>query len=79
VSEGIDLLLAIFEKAGQTPFPRKIMTDKSIVQITVYSKEEILQKFDDADFKDCRVNAYPVVPNDILQVPNIILIDLDIQ
>ena len=73
VSEGIDLLLELFEKAGQRPFPRKIMTAKSNGQITVYSKEEMLQKFEDADFIDCRVNAYPIVPKDILQVSNIIL------
>jgi len=79
VSKGIDLLLELFEKAGQRPFPRKIMTARSNGQITVSSKEEILQKFDDADSIDCRVNAYPQVPKDILQVPNIILIDLDIN
>jgi hypothetical protein len=79
VSEGIDLLLELFERAEQILFPRKIMTAKSSGQITVYSKEEMLQKFEDADFIDCRVNAYPVVPKDILQVPNIILIDIDIN
>ena len=77
--EGIDLLLGVFEKAGQILFPRKIMTAKSSGQITVYSKEEMLQKFENADFIDCRVNAYPLVPKDILQIPNIILIDIDIN
>jgi hypothetical protein len=79
VSEGTDLLLGLFEKAGQTVFPRKIMTARSNGQITVYNKEEMLQKFEDADFTDCRVNAYPIVPKDVLQVPNIILIDIDIK
>jgi len=77
--EGINLLLGLFEKAGQIPFPRKIMTAKSSGQITVYSKEEMLQKFENADFIDCRVNAYPLVLKDILQIPNIILIDIDIN
>jgi Primase X len=79
VIEGIDLLLGLFEKAGQRAFPRKIMTVRSNGQITVYSKEEMLRKFEDADFIDCRVNAYPLVPKDVLQVPNIILVDIDIN
>ena len=79
VSEGINLLLGLFEKAGQRPFPRKIMTARSNGQIIVYSKEQMLQKFEEADFIDCRVNAYPLVPKNILQVPNIILIDIDIN
>jgi hypothetical protein len=79
VIEGIDLLLGLFENVGQRPFPRKIMTARINWQITVYSKEEMLQKFDDADFIDCRINAYPLVPKDILQVPNIILVDIDIN
>jgi hypothetical protein len=79
VIEGIDLLLGLFENAGQRPFPRKIMTARINWQITVYSKEEMLQKFDDADFVDCRVNAYTLVPKDILQVPNVIPVDIDIN
>ena len=79
VSEGIDMLLHLFEKAGQRPFPRKIMTAKSNGQITVHSKEQMLQKFEEANFIDCRVNAYPLVLKDTLQVPNIILIDIDIN
>ncbi|MGC1929935.1 MAG: hypothetical protein WA667_13240 [Candidatus Nitrosopolaris sp.] len=39
----------------------------------------MLQKFDNAGFIDCRVNAYPLVPKNTLQVPNIILIDIDIN
>jgi hypothetical protein len=79
VIEGIEMLLRLFEKAGQRPFPRKIMTAKSNGQITVHSKEQMLRKFEETDFIDCRVNAYPLVPKNILQVPNIILIDIDIN
>ena len=82
VIEGIDLLLNLFEKTGQQRqklFPRKIMTAKYTGQITVNSKEEMLQKFEEADFIDCRINAYPVVPAGTLLVPNIIMIDLDID
>jgi hypothetical protein len=79
VIEGIEMLLRLFEKAGQRPFPRKIMTAKSNGQITVHSKDQMLRKFEETDFIDCRVNAYPLVPKNILQVPNIILIDIDIN
>lgn len=64
VSEGIDMLLHLFEKAGQRCYLRKIMTAKSNGQITVHSKEQMLQKFEEADFIDCRVNAYPTQRSD---------------
>lgn len=83
VIEGIDLILNLFEKAGQHQqqklFPRKIMTAKYSGQITVNSKEEMLQKFEEADFIDCRINAYPVIPAGTLQASNIIMIDLDVD
>ena len=82
VIEGTYLILNLFEKAGQERqklFPRKIMTAKYNGQITVNSKEEMLQKFEEADFIDCRINAYPVVPAGTLQAPNIIMIDLDMD
>lgn len=85
VIEGIDLLLNLFKNAGQQQqqqpklFPRKIMTAKYTGQITVNSKEAMLQKFEEADFINCRINAYPVVPADTLLTPNIIMIDLDID
>src|SRR5215218_9500103 len=55
------------------------MTAKYSGQITVNSKEEMLQKFEEADFIDCRINAYPVIPAGTLQAPNIIMIDLDVD
>jgi hypothetical protein len=83
VIDGIELLLNLFEKAGQQRieklFPRKIMTAKYSGQITVNSKEEMLQKFEEAHFIDCRINAYLNLPPGILQTPNIIMIDLDIH
>jgi hypothetical protein len=79
VIEGIDLLFGLFERAGQRPFPRKIMTAKSNGQIEINGKHEMLEKFEAADFNDCRVNAYPSIPRETLQIPNIIPIDLDIN
>ena len=47
-------------------------------QFTVYNKEQILNACIKANFKDCRLNAYPVLEDGLLQAPNIIFIDLDL-
>jgi hypothetical protein len=79
VIEGIETLLALFEGAGQPLFPRKIMTAKYSGQFTAYSKEQMIKVFEEADFVDCRINAYPKLPSGTLQPPNIILVDIDID
>ena len=48
-------------------------------QFTVYNKEQILDACIKSNFIDCRLNAYPVLEDGILQAPNIIFIDLDLQ
>ena len=48
-------------------------------QFTVYNKEQILDACIKSNFKDCRLNAYPVLEDGVLQAPNIIFIDLDLQ
>jgi hypothetical protein len=35
------------------------MTKYTKGQITVYNKEQILYWFEQADYQDCRINAYP--------------------
>ncbi|HSF49856.1 MAG TPA: hypothetical protein VLA74_03770, partial [Nitrososphaeraceae archaeon] len=41
-------------------FPRKIQTGKSKgKQLEVFSKEEAIKLFEDSDFVDCRINAFP--------------------
>ena len=92
VSEGIDLILALFNTVGQQRiFPRKIMTKYTKGQITAYSKEQILYWFEQANYQDCRINAYPAFVSEAeeqdykqgiglnLFAPNILFIDLDIE
>ena len=55
------------------------MTAVSNGQITVNSIEEMLQRFEEARFIDCRISAYPKLPKGTLHIPKIILIDLDID
>lgn len=92
VTEGINILLSLFSAVGQKRlFPRKIMTKATGIQITVYSVEEILKRFEEVNFKDCRINAYPAFLNEAeeqdnenginlnLLVPNIFFIDMDLK
>ena len=79
VKEGIDFLLSHFEER-QRLFPRKMSTFASKgKQFTVYNKEQILDACIKSNFIDCRLNAYPVLEDGLLQAPNIIFIDLDLQ
>lgn len=92
VSEGTDLILTLFSTVGQQRiFPRKIMTKYTKGQITVHSKEQILYWFEQANYQDCRINAYPAFVSEAeeqdykqgiglnLFAPNILFIDLDIE
>ena len=80
LKEGIDFLLSHF-KERQRLFPRKISTFASKgKQFTVFNKEQILDACIKSNFLDCRLNAYPILGDDgVLQAPNIIFIDLDLQ
>ena len=79
VEQGIDFLLSHFE-GRQRLFPRKMSTFATKgKQFTVYNKEQILDACIKSNFKDCRLNAYPVLEDGLLQAPNIIFIDLDLQ
>src|SRR5688500_1346581 len=78
VKEGIDFLLSHFE-GRQRLFPRKISTFASQgKQFIVYNKEQILNACIKSNFLDCRINAYPVLEDELLQAPNFIFIDLDL-
>ena len=76
----IDFILSHFESSlGQ--FPRKMMTFRSNGQFTVNTKQEILKRCEQSDFKDCRLNAYPeTIVNDgiLIQSPNFVFVDLDL-
>lgn len=78
--EDIDFIMSHFSHQLQD-FPRKIMTDKIGAQVPVFSKEEIFQKCQEADFIDCRINAYPEYTEYqgiVRHPPNFVFIDLDL-
>jgi hypothetical protein len=67
------------------------MTKYTRGQITVYSKEQIIYWFEQANYQDCRINAYPTFISEAeeqdykqginlnLLAPNILFIDLDLE
>ena len=79
VSKGLDFLLYHFNQ--DRLFPRFITTNKlNGKQIEVFSKEEALNHFEESNFIDCRVNAFPSYTKykDIQRYPpDFIFIDLD--
>src|SRR5215203_5208268 len=78
VKEGIDFLLFHFE-GRQRLFPRKMSTLASKGnQFIVYNKEQIIDACIKSNFLDCRLNAYPVLEDGVLQAPILIFIDLDL-
>lgn len=92
VSDGIDLILSLFIAVGQQRlFPRNIMTRNLNRQIVVHTKEEVMYWFEQANYQDCRINAYPAFlskaeerdydkgVNVNLFSPNILFIDLDVK
>jgi hypothetical protein len=90
VTEGINIILSLFTLVKQQRiFPRAIMTKATRGQVTIHSVEEMMKKFEEAGFQDCRINAYPAFLNEAeekdyenginldLFAPNILFIDLD--
>lgn len=90
VLEGINLILSLFSSVKQQRmFPRTIMTGSARYQVVVNSVEEMIKKFEEANFEDCRINAYHAFLNEAEQkdyenginldlfAPNILFIDLD--
>ena len=76
----IDFILSHFDSSS-SQFPRKMMTFRSNGQFTVNTKQEILKRCVQFDFKDCRINAYPetIVKEGILiQSPNFVFVDFDL-
>lgn len=58
------------------------MTAQYSGQFSVDSRDDLIKKCEQADFKDCRINAYPeVIEKDglLVQPPNFIFIDLDLS
>lgn len=81
ILNALEFILSHFQTPLQQ-FPRKIMTAKFSGQFSVNSKEDLVQRYEQADLLDCRINAYPEIieKNGILvQPPNFIFIDLDLS
>lgn len=58
------------------------MTAKFSGQFSVNSKEDLIKRYEQANFVDCRVNAYPEVITKggiLIQPPNFVFIDLDLS
>jgi hypothetical protein len=84
VVQGVDLILGHFEPGLSPPiWPRTISTKATNGrQVLVYNTEETLARFKQANYLDCRINAYPDYTqwNGInRQAPNLIFIDLDLS
>jgi hypothetical protein len=76
----IQFILNHFEGAGSM-FPRTISTKATCnKQILVTDIDQIYNQFKAADFKDCRINAYPDFTNFDgmnMQYPAFVMCDLD--
>jgi hypothetical protein len=79
IKEGLDFILTHFEVPR---WPRRISTKLTEGrQILAHNKKEALARFRQANYVDCRINAYPAIyserkgPN--RQAPNFIFVDID--
>lgn len=74
---GVDFVLSHLE---DPIFPRDIMTKQLGHKIEAFNRESLLSYFEDSDYQDCRISAYPRLTqyNGInLVPPSFIMIDLD--
>jgi hypothetical protein len=80
VEKGLDFLLNHF---NSELWPRTISTNTTQgKQVIVYSKEEALARFKQANCLDCRISAYlssKFIKRFLKQTPNFLFIDLDDQ
>ena len=78
IEQGIKFILSHF---NEPIYPRRIFTPIE-KQITVYSFEDIVKKFIEARFEDCRISAYPYYGQKQhwylgYQRPDLLFVDLD--
>jgi hypothetical protein len=78
VIEGLDFILSHFE---DPIWPRTISTKTTEGrQVSVCNKEKALARYEQANYLDCRISAYPdytLWNGTNRQVPNLTFIDLD--
>jgi hypothetical protein len=78
IAQGIRFILGHF---NEPIYPRRVFTPAE-KQVTVFSSSEILKKFIEARFEDCRISAYPYFGQKQhwylgFQKPDLLFIDLD--
>ena len=79
IMKGINSVVSMFEVLDQPVFPRNIMTSDYSGFFPVHDTNEMFNAFGRAQFKDCRISAYPPVRQDTQLIPNILLLDLDLD
>ena len=78
VTDGLDYILSHLDGY---PFPRTIMTKRLGCQIEVINTETLLVEFQQSNYLDCRIAAYPAFPRYKglnFVAPSIVFIDLDL-
>lgn len=80
IEEGLDFILSYFP---EPVWPRTISTKTTEgKQILVFNRKEALARFRQANFLDCRLNAYPNYTEYMginRQAPNFIMVDFDLE
>jgi hypothetical protein len=81
VKSGVNSILSMLEIIRQPLFPRNIMTASYNGFFPVHDVNQLLNAFEKAKFRDCRISAYPPMTKDNLSmlVPNMLLLDLDLD
>jgi hypothetical protein len=76
IEKELDFLLSHFNVFD---FPRRISTFKSQNnQIMIRSKEETLRRYEESNYMDCRINAFPSLKEGISWASDFIFIDVDL-
>jgi hypothetical protein len=80
IKKNLHFILSHLNNQGHV-FPRSIMTFKTKGQIFSYSEDDIFQHFLESEFKDCKINGYPLFDkdDDNRLSPSFIFIDLDLS
>src|SRR5918994_391457 len=79
VKKGVNSIISMLETIWQPIFPRNIMTADYSGFFTVHDVEQLLNAYEKAEYRDCRISAYPPVTKDNQLVPNLLLLDLDLD
>ena len=80
IKKNLHFILSHFNNQKHV-FPRSIMTLKTKGPIFSDSEDDIFQHFLESDFKDCKINGYPLFDkdDDNRLPPSFIFIDLDLS